>query len=141
MHHLSELDAPTDVDAAIEWMIAAGFAVSRLLTSGQPNGNKLIELVRGDEVWVIVRDRGQWECNGRGEGWVAGLALLHEASTGVVFGPRPGAPLPQQHPSDELRWVEAIPAVFAWRENTADWRDRLAAAHEAAAERIRRRQV
>ncbi|MEO0492076.1 MAG: hypothetical protein AAF081_01520 [Actinomycetota bacterium] len=139
MDHIDDLDAPDDVMATIEWLIGEGFEISRLLTRDQPNGNKLLRLQRGDEHVHIVRDRGPWELGFRGPDWVAGLHTFHEAATGVVFDQPPEAPMPRQLPSDDLLWAEAVPAVFAWRAATPDWRTRLEEAIEAGRERIRRR--
>ncbi|MEM9466768.1 MAG: hypothetical protein AAGA90_15450 [Actinomycetota bacterium] len=139
MDEWSELDAPADVVDTIDWLLRAGFVVERRLMRDQPNGNKLVGLRRDDEAVTIVRDRGVWELAVRGEDWVAGLHTLHEAVTGEVFEHVPGARLPQQHPSDELSWMDAVPGFFTWRDHTGDWRSKVSAAEAAGAERIRRR--
>ncbi len=139
MDDRADLDAPPDVDATIDWLLGEGFELVELRALGQANGNKVVELVRGPEHVIIQRDRGVWELGMRGDGWVGGLHTLYEAATGVVFEQPRGGPLPNRSPSDDLQWVDAVPAIFAWRDATPDWRTRHDRTLEAGAERIRRR--
>ncbi|MEM8706900.1 MAG: hypothetical protein AAGE98_10620 [Actinomycetota bacterium] len=141
MDDFADLDAPADVVATIEWLLADGFEITRLLTRNQANGNKLVELrsrARQCEV-VIVRDRGQWSLDLHRERLVGtGLATMHEARTGEVFEHRPGSPLPRQHPADQLAWADAVPAFFRWTEAEPAWQERLDVARQAGRERMAR---
>jgi hypothetical protein len=109
VYDYARAEATEDVRAALDWLVAGGFAVTE--TSGGPQhgfGDLSLRLVRGSVDVTIVRDRGQWMCSIAGRYLEDLLTEMGERIPEVPFE----APLPRQLPPD-VRWREALPSVLA----------------------------